>query len=161
MTGTLVVNGFAHFLPMFHFYNIWKCEKTSAVLTFAGGMETRTLVWNGLICSFINSSLIHSFPMHPFSTSWKHQKTLRTYNQFLGFLNLYQHEKNQLFYLLIFEIKSILESCHQTGHTHFWPCPPNKNFDQLALFVNLYQHAEIVLFHLLIFQIQLTLESRD
>ena len=95
MTGTLVVNGFAHFLPMFLFYNIWKCEKTSDVLTFAGGIETRTLVWNGLICNFINSSLIHSFPRHPFSTPWKHQETLMTYKQFLGFLNLYQHEKNQ------------------------------------------------------------------
>ena len=126
MTGTLVVNGFAHFLPMFHFYNTWKSQKTSVVLTYAGGIKNRTLVWNGLICKFINSNLIHLFPMHPFSTPWKHQKTLRTYNQLLGFLNSYQHEKISLFYLFISEIKSILKSCDQTSHTHCWPCPPKK-----------------------------------
>ena len=31
-------------------------------------------------------------------------------------------QKLCLFYLLILEIQSILESCYQTGHIHFWPC---------------------------------------
>ena len=37
---------------------------------------------------------------------------------------------------------SMLESRDQTGHIHFWLCPPKKFFDQLLIFVNLYQHAE-------------------
>ena len=35
-------------------------------------------------------------------------------------------QKMRLFHLFSFEIQSILESHDQTGHTHFWPCPPNK-----------------------------------
>ena len=35
-------------------------------------------------------------------------------------------QKISLFHLFIFEIKSTLESRDQTGHMHFWPCPPNK-----------------------------------
>ena len=33
-------------------------------------------------------------------------------------------QKTSLFHLLVLQIQSILESCHQTGHTHFWPWPP-------------------------------------
>ena len=35
-------------------------------------------------CNFqkkVLSNLTHSFPMHPFSTSWKHQKTLRCFQE--------------------------------------------------------------------------------
>ena len=32
----------------------------------------------------------------------------------------------RLFHLFSFEIQSVLESQDQTGHTHFWSCPPNK-----------------------------------
>ena len=35
-------------------------------------------------------------------------------------------QKISSFHLLILEIQSILESCDQTRHTHFWPCPPKK-----------------------------------
>ena len=31
-----------------------------------------------------------------------------------------------IFYLFILQIQSILESHHQTGHTHFWPCSLQK-----------------------------------
>ena len=36
-------------------------------------------------------------------------------------------QKITSFHQFILEIQSILESCNQTGHTHFWPCP-SKNF---------------------------------
>ena len=51
-------------------------------------------------------------------------------------------KKITLFHLFIFERQSILDSCDQTSHTHFWPCPLRKIFDQLLIFVNLYQHAK-------------------
>ena len=44
-------------------------------------------------------------------------------------------QKIRLFHLFSFEIQLILESQDQTGHTHFWPCPPNK-------FLNLHQHGK-------------------
>ena len=34
--------------------------------------------------------------------------------------------KNSLLHLFLYKIQSILESHHQTCHTHFWPCPPKK-----------------------------------
>ena len=37
---------------------------------------------------------------------------------------------------------SLLESYNQTGHTHIWPHPPKKSFDQLLIYLNLYQHAK-------------------
>ena len=37
---------------------------------------------------------------------------------------------------------SVLESSDQIGHTHFWPCPHKKVFDQRLIFVNLYQHVK-------------------
>ena len=57
---------------------------------------------------------------HPFLT----MSTPNIFNHPLICLNLYQHAKNQLFHQFIFEILSILDFCYQTGHTHFWPCPP-------------------------------------
>ena len=42
----------------------------------------------------------------------------------LAFLNLQQHAKKiSSFHQFTLEIQSIFESCDQTGHTHFWPCP--------------------------------------
>ena len=37
-------------------------------------------------------------------------------------------QKIRLFHLLIFWDKSIFESHDQTGHTHFWPFKPKKNW---------------------------------
>ena len=53
----------------------------------------------------------------------------------------------------------ILESHEQTGHTHFWPCPPNKflvNFYLLWICINM---PKISSFHLFILQIDAILES--
>ena len=44
--------------------------------------------------------------------------TQKSLNQF-PFLNLYQHVKKSLIHLFIFEIQSILQSCHQIGNTQF------------------------------------------
>ena len=41
------------------------------------------------------------------------------------FLGLHHYAKKK-FTLYILEIKSILGSCDQTCHTHFWPCPFKK-----------------------------------
>ena len=61
---------------------------------------------------------------------WPHQflnmTTQIIFNQLSIFVNLCQHAKNQLFHLFIFQTQSIAKSCHQTGHTHFWPCQPQK-----------------------------------
>ena len=35
-------------------------------------------------------------------------------------------QKVSAFDLFIFEMQLILESHDRTGHTHFWPCPPEK-----------------------------------
>ena len=51
----------------------------------------------------------------------------KNFDLHLIFVNLYQHAKNQLFHLLILQIHSVLEPCHQIAHTHFWPCHP-QNF---------------------------------
>ena len=46
--------------------------------------------------------------------------TQKNFGPLLIFMNLYEHTKNPgLFHLLIVELQSILESSHQTGHTHF------------------------------------------
>ena len=37
-------------------------------------------------------------------------------------------QKISLFNLFIFQNKSILKSYDHTGQTHFWPCPPKKNY---------------------------------
>ena len=50
-------------------------------------------------------------------------------------------QKISSFHQVILEIKSILESCNQAGHTHLWPCPP-QFFDQLLIYVNLSQHGK-------------------
>ena len=74
----------------------------------------------------------------------------KSLNQFLAFLNLYQHAKNQY----------ARDSREQTGHIHFWLCSPKKNFEKLLIFVRLYQHAKkISLFHLFVLQTQLILKS--
>ena len=40
-----------------------------------------------------------------------------------------RHARNQFLQSVHpFEIQSILQPCYQTGHTHFWSCPPPKNF---------------------------------
>ena len=39
---------------------------------------------NIYLCKYISEILIHSFPMHRFSTSWKHQKTVRFSDVFKG-----------------------------------------------------------------------------
>ena len=35
-------------------------------------------------------------------------------------------EKLNLFHLYVLEIQSVLESCDQSHHTHFWPYPPKR-----------------------------------
>ena len=47
--------------------------------------------------------------------------------------------KINLFQLFILQIQPISEFLHQTGHTHFWPCPSKKIFNHLLICVNLYQ----------------------
>ena len=83
--------------------------------------------------------------------------TQESLNQHLAFVNLYTSmQKISSFHLFIFEIQSILGSCNQTGHTHFWPYPPplplpssdththtnTQMFDQLLISVNLYKHTK-------------------
>ena len=48
----------------------------------------------------------------------------KSLNHYLSFLNLYQHTKISLLHLFIFEMWSVLESLHHSGHTCFWPCSP-------------------------------------
>ena len=38
-----------------------------------------------LIRNVLKVKLTHSFPMHPFSTPWKHQKCLKTSDLFSGY----------------------------------------------------------------------------
>ena len=39
-----------------------------------------TVHWNERAdCTPVNKALYHSFPMHPFSTTWTHQKTVKVY----------------------------------------------------------------------------------
>ena len=58
---------------------------------------------------------------------------LKSLNHLLAFLNLY---------LFISEIKSILEPCDQTGHTHFFTMLTPKMFNHLLIFVIMYQQAK-------------------
>ena len=59
--------------------------------------------------------------------------------QLLAFLNLYQYARSNMLETANFRVL-----CNQTGHIHFWLCPPKrkKKKDQLLTFVNLYQHAK-------------------
>ena len=58
--------------------------------------------------------------------------------QLLAFLNLYQYARSNMLETANFRVL-----CNQTGHIHFWLCPPPpKKNDQLLTFVNLYQHAK-------------------
>ena len=68
-------------------------------------------------------------------------------------------QKIRLFHLFSFEKQSILKSHDQTGHTHFWTCPPNKfliSFYLLWICINM---LKISLFHLFILEIESILES--
>ena len=66
-------------------------------------------------------------------------------------MNLYQHTKNQ-FISFIFSWHTVnLESWEQSGHIHFWPCPPHyfsinfyfswiyNNMHKIRLFHHLFQ----------------------
>ena len=44
----------------------------------------------------------------------------------LPFLTMYRQPKFPIFHLFLLQKQSILESCHQAGHTQFWPCPLQK-----------------------------------
>ena len=61
---------------------------------------------------------------HELNGNAQTQKSLKL---LLAFLNLHQHAKISSFHQFILEIQSILESCDQTGHTHFWS-RPSKTF---------------------------------
>ena len=72
--------------------------------------------------------------------------TQKPLDQLLAFLNLYQLAKNQFIpFIHFWDIQSILESCDQTGHTYFQPCPTQTfliNFDNFDNFCELYQYAK-------------------
>ena len=68
--------------------------------------------------------------------------TQKLLNELSTFLNLYQYPQNQLLYLFLFTIQSILESHHQTSHTHFSPCPPTEIFKHFLICMNLYQNTK-------------------
>ena len=59
-----------------------------------------------------------------------------------GMPNCYSNRLHSLAIPRCYKIQPVLESCDQTGHTHFWPYPPKKNFYQLLIYVNLYQQAK-------------------
>ena len=71
-----------------------------------------------------------------------HSLHSQIFDQLLIFVNLYQHAKNKLLHLFILRIQSILESHHQTSHTHFSPCPPTEIFKHLLICMNLYQNTK-------------------
>ena len=52
--------------------------------------------------------------------------TQKIFDELLIFVNLYRQPKFPIFHLFLLQKQSILESCHQTGHTQFWPCPLQK-----------------------------------
>ena len=55
---------------------MWQISLIIQVKNFSEKILPRRLRWS--------SSLTHSFPMHPFSTPWKHQKTARFSDVFRG-----------------------------------------------------------------------------
>ena len=69
--------------------------------------------------------------------------------------------QKSVYSICLFWNKSILESCDQTGHTHFWPCRPKEfviSFRFLWICINM---QKVNLFHPFIFQIQSVLGSCD
>ena len=82
-------------------------------------------------------------------------------NQFLAFLNLYQHAKNQLIPSVYFWDTVSLKFPWPDWPHSFLTMPTQKCFDQVLIFFNLYQNANNQLFHLFILQIQPILETRD
>ena len=74
-------------------------------------------------------------------------------NQFLAFLNLYQHAKNQLIPSVYFWDTVSLKFPWPDWPHSFLTMPTQKCFDQLLIFFNLYQNANNQLFHLFILQI--------
>ena len=58
-------------------------------------------------------------------------------------------QKLSFFQLFILQIQSILESCHMTSHTYFWPCQTLKFSNHLLLCRKLYQYEKTQLIPLI------------
>ena len=67
----------------FSFWNIFK-KHPCLVITVKGLFTCALYLWLLKINSFSCIYLTHSFPMHPFSTPWKHKKTARFPDVFRG-----------------------------------------------------------------------------
>ena len=72
----------SHSSPTFHFHTSRKLRKPRVFRRFRG-YKNGTFNWNGLI-QIALGSITQLFPMHPFFTPLKHQKTLRLSNILRG-----------------------------------------------------------------------------
>ena len=98
---------------------------TSKSQGYREGCWSKIIVWLTAWKNLLDSQT-HSYNKADFMVSWTKRScpfltmpTQKSLKQLLAFLNLYQHLKIWLLDLCILEIQSILESCNQTGHTHF------------------------------------------
>ena len=78
-------------MPLASISNPWKHQKNQWFSDIFRGYRNRPLAWNGFVHSLqftsarklffaLSYPLTHFLSMHPFSTPWKHQKTVRFLN---------------------------------------------------------------------------------
>ena len=78
-------------MPLASISNPWKHQKNQWFSDIFRGYRNRPLAWNGFVHSLqitsarklffaLSYPLTHFLSMHPFSTPWKHQKTIRFLN---------------------------------------------------------------------------------
>ena len=98
--------------------------------------------WLYFICSFLSPAtrLATSIFDHP------HPKVFWSAFNFCNHVPTFK-KSVYLFHLLILQMQLILESLHQTGHTHFWSCSflnmlRQTLFNKLLIFGNLCQHTK-------------------
>ena len=121
------------------------CVVSSSVTFFLMVSSFNSLRWRWKIISTIfedlSNIITHSFPMHPFSTPWKHQKTLRFYcfqgvekgcignewvkqattNSFLGFpCKCTVHKPSQFWRLFRIFLKMLLGCRHKLRRKARW-----------------------------------------
>ena len=82
--------------------------------------------WLYSICSFLSTMTKLAIPI------FDHAHPKRFLINFWFLWPRINMQTISLLHQLFLEIQSILESRDQIGHTHFWPCPIKKLFNQLV-----------------------------
>ena len=86
-------------------------------------------------------------------------KIIDLFISFPEFVEAYKKSKTHLFHMLIFVIQSILASHAQTGHIHFWLCPP-QTFLVSFYFLRIWNNMQnLIWFHLFFLQVKSILDS--